>query len=275
MGYPIGRNQTAQPLVFLMVDATDGKSPKPDLSPTVTLSKNGAAFASPAGAVSEIGVGWYKVAGNATDSSAFGPLVLHAEADGADPQDEIFQVVAYDPLDAAALGLSRLDAAVSSRSIYAGADTAGTTTLLSRVTGDVALASQIPTDFTADLFQAAGVFSTGALANSPTGGTAPTVAQIRTEMDANSTKFATLVSGVRLTSDGLDPVIVEVAAGGAPQINARQALALVVDAAGSGILSGAATSTVTVKNPGGTATRIVATCDTSGNRSAVMLTPPS
>jgi hypothetical protein len=55
-------------------------------------------------------------------------------------------------------------------STYAGGDTAGTTTLLTRVSGSVALASQIPANFTAATFVSAGVFSVGALANSPSGG---------------------------------------------------------------------------------------------------------
>lgn len=96
-GYSIKQSTTAQPLVFLMVDSTDHITGKTLLSPTVTLSKNGGAFASPAGAVTEIGSGWYKVAGNATDSGTLGPLLLHATGTGADPVDAHFAVVAYDP----------------------------------------------------------------------------------------------------------------------------------------------------------------------------------
>lgn len=59
----------------------------------MTLSKNGAAFAAPAGAVSELGSGWYKVAGSATDTNTLGALILHATAAGADPCDEVYQVV--------------------------------------------------------------------------------------------------------------------------------------------------------------------------------------
>lgn len=44
---------------------------------------------------------------------------------------------------------TNLDAAISSRSTYAGADTAGTTTLLSRVTAAVALAGSAPSWYTA------------------------------------------------------------------------------------------------------------------------------
>jgi hypothetical protein len=130
MGYPIKQGQTAQPLLFLMIDEADHLAGKPGLSPTVTLSKNGAAFAAPAGAVSEVANGWYKVAGNATDSGTLGPLLLHAEAAGADPCDERYDVVAYDPQSASNLGLTNLDAAVSSRSTFAGG-------AVSSVTGDV------------------------------------------------------------------------------------------------------------------------------------------
>lgn len=100
MGYLIKQNQTARPLVFLLVDATDHVTPLTGLSPTVTLSKNGAAFVASAGVVSEIGNGWYKVAGNAADSDTLGPLLLHATAAGADPTDDRFDVVAADPHEA-------------------------------------------------------------------------------------------------------------------------------------------------------------------------------
>ena len=81
------------------LDAGTGKTP------TVTLSKNGGAFASPAGAVTELANGWYSVAGNATDSGTLGPLLLHATAADCDPTDEVFEVVAYDPA-LTSLGLS-------------------------------------------------------------------------------------------------------------------------------------------------------------------------
>ena len=100
MGYPVKQSQTDQHLFFLMVDSTDHVTGKTGLSPTVTLSKNGAAFGSPSGAVTEIASGWYKVAGNATDSATLGPLMLHATGTGADPTDDMFQVVAYDPVNA-------------------------------------------------------------------------------------------------------------------------------------------------------------------------------
>ncbi len=108
MGYPITQNQTATPLVFLMVDSTDHLTGKTGLTPTVTISKNGGSFASPSGTVSEIGNGYYKVAGNATDENTLGPLLLHAEASGADDTDDEFFVVAHNVLDAVRLGLTAL-----------------------------------------------------------------------------------------------------------------------------------------------------------------------
>lgn len=96
------------PLFFLMVDSTDHVTGKTGLSPTVTISKNGGAFASPSGAVSEVGNGLYKVAGNATDSNTVGELWVHATATGADPTDTSYTVVAYDPFDSVRLGLTAL-----------------------------------------------------------------------------------------------------------------------------------------------------------------------
>lgn len=106
--YQIKQSSTARPLMFLMVDGTDHVTGKTGLSPTVTLSKNGASFASPSGVVSEVGSGWYKVAGNATDSNTLGPLALHATATGADPTDVMYDVVALDPHDGVRAGLTAL-----------------------------------------------------------------------------------------------------------------------------------------------------------------------
>lgn len=102
------QSQTAESLMFLMVLASDHITGATGLSPTVTLSKNGGAFASPSGAVTEVANGWYKVAGNATDTAMLGPLVLHATAGTADPVDVTYQVVAFDPRSATNLGLSTL-----------------------------------------------------------------------------------------------------------------------------------------------------------------------
>ena len=83
--------------MFLLVQSSDHITPLTGASPTVTLSKAGGSFASPSGAVTEVANGWYKVAGNATDTDTLGPLVLHATAASADPVDVYFDVVAFNP----------------------------------------------------------------------------------------------------------------------------------------------------------------------------------
>ncbi len=75
-------------------------------------------------------------------------------------------------------------------------------------------------------------------------------------------------TGYSLASSGLDAIVIETG------LNARQALAINA-AALAGVLSGAATTTVTVKGAGVATTRITATVDADGNRSAVTLALPS
>jgi hypothetical protein len=77
-----------------------------------------------------------------------------------------------------------------------------------------------------------------------------------------------VISGHRLAADGLDLIVIETG------VNARQAMSPILAAAG-GVLSGAGTTSITIKG-GNTATnRIVATVDADGNRSAVTLTLPT
>ena len=109
--YHVKQSTTAYPLVFFMVDSADHITGKTGLTVTVTLSKAGGAFAAASGAVSEIGNGWYKVAGNATDTNTLGALALHATATGADALDVLYEVVAFDPQSATNLGLSALPTA--------------------------------------------------------------------------------------------------------------------------------------------------------------------
>lgn len=97
MGYLIQQSNTTRHIYFLMVDSSDHITGKTGLSPTVTICKNGGSFASPAGAVTEVANGWYRVAANATDANTLGPLLLHATGSGADPTDDRFEVVVFNP----------------------------------------------------------------------------------------------------------------------------------------------------------------------------------
>ncbi len=128
-----------------------------------------------------------------------------------------------------------------------------------------------------------------------TGFSTHSAADVRTEMDSNSTQLASIVedttelqadwedggrldlildsaalkTGYKLASDGLDSVVIETG------MNARQAISIQT-AAAAGVLSGAATTTVTIAAAGVPATnRITATVDADGNRSGVTLSLPS
>jgi hypothetical protein len=106
------QSSTQEAIVFgPIILSSDHISAGTGLTLTVTISKAGGSFASPSGAVSEIGNGWYKIAGNATDTNALGSLVVHVTATGADPFDERFEVVAFNPQSATNLGLSALPTA--------------------------------------------------------------------------------------------------------------------------------------------------------------------
>lgn len=127
--YQIKQSTTAYPLVFFMADSSDHVTAKTGLFPTVTISKAGGSFASPSGTVTEIANGWYKVAGNATDSATLGPLVLHATGSGADPTDAIYEVVAFDPQDTVRLGLTAMPNVASGNSGALLVDGTGTAAL--------------------------------------------------------------------------------------------------------------------------------------------------
>lgn len=88
---------TTYPILFFMASSTDHVTAVTGIVPVVTLSKNGGAFGAAAGAVSEIGNGWYALAGNATDRNTLGDLAVHATGTGADPFDGKYSIVPYDP----------------------------------------------------------------------------------------------------------------------------------------------------------------------------------
>lgn len=75
-------------------------------------------------------------------------------------------------------------------------------------------------------------------------------------------------TGYSLASSGLDSVAIETG------VNARQALSVVL-ASAAGVLSGAATSSITIQGGNVATTRITATTDADGNRTAVTLSLPS
>lgn len=109
----VQQSTAGDPLFFFLTASSDHITGLTGATATVTISKNGAAFGAPAGAVSEIANGWYQVAGNATDTGTLGDIILHATATSADPFDGVVaQVVAFNPRNAN-LGLSNVSANVA------------------------------------------------------------------------------------------------------------------------------------------------------------------
>lgn len=138
------KQSTARNVMVFMTDSADHVTGKTGLTLTLTASKNGAAFASITPTVTERGSGWYNLALTAGNLDTIGDFVVHATGSGADPADLAFEVVAYDPADAAGLGLSRLDAAISTRSTLTQANILSDATPFQGARIDASISSRAP-----------------------------------------------------------------------------------------------------------------------------------
>lgn len=133
------QSSTTHPINFLMVSSSDHITGATGITTTVTISKDGGAFASPAGAVTEIGSGWYSLAGNATDRNTLGSFLLHATGAGCDPTDRDYTITAYDPFNGANLALTAVPSAAPAAS--GGMLTVGTGSgQITPTSGDVTIA---------------------------------------------------------------------------------------------------------------------------------------
>jgi hypothetical protein len=228
------KQSTAYTRTFLMVQSSDHVTGLTGASVSVSLSKAGAAFAVAGGTVSEIGNGFYKIVLTTTDTGTLGDLAFHCTAAGADPTDFIDQVAAN------ILGVT-LPANVMS---YATGEDPATLVL------DVPASSHDTASTIGAKINAAGSagdpWST-ALPGSYGAGTAGNIL---------GNIVSTLLDAADAIETGVTP---------------REALRYIA-AALAGVLSGAATTTVSIAAIGNAATpRISATVDASGNRSAVTL----
>jgi hypothetical protein len=104
-----------------LVDATDGITEETGLTPTVTVSKNGAAFAAAGGTTTEVANGLYYYQATAGELDTPGFLVVRVANAASRTFVAVALVVAYDPHDAAGLGLSRIDVASSTLATAAAA----------------------------------------------------------------------------------------------------------------------------------------------------------
>ena len=233
--HTLKQSTASEPLLFLMIDSLLHIAGKTGLAPTVTLSKNGAPFGAPAGAVTELASGWYAVAANATDTNTVGPLILHATAAGADPVDDRYQVVAYNPRTAS------LDLVLAKTTNLTGLNDIPAT--------DVVSAGPITT-------AAGAVASVGLVSGNVVGSVGSVVAGVAltvAERTATATALLALVDGIE------------------SGVTLAQAVARMAAILG-GLITGAGSGTETFKamgQPAGGTTRAVVVVDNSGNRTAI------
>ena len=100
----------------LLVDSTDGFTPKTgQTAPTVTISKNGATAVSGAGTFTEVGNGVYYYEFTAGEADTLGWIALNVQKATCRQYNAIIQVMAYDYAAGTNLGLTNLDAAITTR----------------------------------------------------------------------------------------------------------------------------------------------------------------
>jgi hypothetical protein len=103
---------------FKLVDATDGFTPEPGLTfsgAEIQVLKNGDTWTNAAGSATDKGNGSYDYEPTAGEVDTLGHIQVRINKSGAREFTALAQVVAFDPYDAAGLGLTRLDAAITSR----------------------------------------------------------------------------------------------------------------------------------------------------------------
>ena len=200
---------------------------------------------------------------NAVDSLAAGAITAAAIADGAIDAATFAAgaitatVIADGAIDAATFAANALDGvwSVSARTITGG--TIGTYTGNTPQTGDsyARLGAPAGASIAADVALGLTYIDTE-------------VAAIKAKTDLIPASPAAVGSAMGLASTAFDNIVIEAG------INARQALSPIL-AAAAGKLSGAGTGTIDIKGADNSTTRISATTDSSGNRSAVTLTLPA
>lgn len=272
----------------------------------ITISKNGGAFGNPsAGATNatEVASGDYYVDLSTTDTGTLGPLVVRGAAGTIDDVKVYLNVVKATNAGFSALPDAAAEAAgglytrgtgagqinqPANGQIDANAKALGGTTLTGRDIGaSVLLSTGTGTgqlDFTSGVVKAnlaqilgtaltetagllAGGFKKFFNVSTPTG----TVNSIPDAVAGASGGVSIVGSAMTLTSGERNSVAdahLDKTDGVETSLTVRQSLRLIL-ASAAGKLSGAATTTVTIRNVGDSKDRITATVDANGNRSAV------
>lgn len=168
--------------------------------------------------------------------------------------------------------MGRIDAAVSSRSTYAGADTSGTTTLLSRIGAALTITSgkvdvNDKTGFSLSSASVQAIWDALTSALTTANSIGKRIVDYLTG-DIYARIGAPVGASISADIAGMPAATLDLTNGVETSITLRQALRLIL-AASAGKLSGANTTTITIRNVGDTKNRITATVDADGNRTAV------
>lgn len=123
--YQLSEATAAQRRVFLhLVDATDGITPETgEAAGQPQISKNGAAFGNTTATLTAVANGLYYVELTAAELDTVGQVAVRYKSGNTAEAQVLNQVVSFDPYSAADLGLTNLDAAVSSRASQTSVDT--------------------------------------------------------------------------------------------------------------------------------------------------------
>ncbi len=116
---------TSKKIRFFMADDTNpyvGKTGLTGITVNYALETDTSLQTLSSPTIAEVGAGWYELTPTPALVGTAGSLILIFSASGAVTQQMLLQVVAFDPYDSNALGLGRLDVAVSTRSTLTAAD---------------------------------------------------------------------------------------------------------------------------------------------------------
>lgn len=91
------QSTTAYPITFPMVLSADHYTAATGKTVSISLQKNAGAPVGAAGAVTELGSGWYSWAGNATDRNTLGDLAISCSAAGCDTLLMNCLITSFDP----------------------------------------------------------------------------------------------------------------------------------------------------------------------------------
>lgn len=99
------KQSTARNKLVFMTSAANHIAGLAGLTLTITLSKDGGAFASISPTVTDLGNGWYNLALTVAHTDTLGDFALHITGPGADPTDLLWQVVLALPGEPVTVGV--------------------------------------------------------------------------------------------------------------------------------------------------------------------------